>query len=302
MSTRLKQRAVIEFLSAENAIHKMADGSVLCNFNSECFPHVSVQDPSKLYLSSEALKCVIKTQDELKSAWLIIELLVNEVNTLKACSGARLSDRKTEDTKPDDFHKWILVKQAHSNSQKRNPTIQSKNLITLTNSFEVLGNLDDASEKATPNLTMAPKTSCVQKQRQHTSKKHSVILMGDSHVRGIAERLSINLGSSFNTTGCVKRNTTLSYIMSSEISALSELSKSDVVVLCGGTMDIARNDSRQGLASISRFVENLDHTNVVAVDAPHRFDLDTSSCINKEVIAFNRKLEKILKPHNMLVG
>jgi hypothetical protein len=53
-----------------------------------------------------------------------------------------------------------------------------------------------------------------------------------------------------------------------------------VVVLCGGTMDIARNDSMQGLASISRFVENLD--------APHRFDLETSSCINKEVIAFNK--------------
>jgi hypothetical protein len=37
--------------------------------------------------------------------------------------------------------------------------------------------------------------------------------------------------------------------------------------------------------------------NVVIVEAPHRFDLDTFSCVNKEVIAFNRKLQKILKPH-----
>jgi len=41
-------------------------------------------------------------------------------------------------------------------------------------------------------------------------------------------------------------------------------------------MDIARNNSMQGLAAISRFVENLAHTNVVVVEAPHRFDLITS--------------------------
>ena len=37
---------------------------------------------------------------------------------------------------------------------------------------------------------------------------------------------------------------------------------------------------------------------MVVVDAPHRSDLETSSCVNKEVIVFNRKLHKILKPHN----
>ena len=62
-------------------------------------------------------------------------------------------------------------------------------------------------------------------------------------------------------------------------------------------MDIARNNSRHGLASISRFAENLVHTNVVVVEAPHRFDLDSFSCVNKEVSAFNRRLQKILKPH-----
>ena len=96
----------------------------------------------------------------------------------------------------------------------------------------------------------------------------------------------------------MKPSATLKYITSSEISELRKLSKSDVVVLCGGTLDIARNDSMQGLTSISRFVENLDHTNVVVVDAPHRFDLDTFSCVNKDVITFNRKLKKILKHYN----
>jgi hypothetical protein len=34
------------------------------------------------------------------------------------------------------------------------------------------------------------------------------------------------------------------------------------------------------------------------VDAPHRFDLGTSSSVNKEVNAFNRKLKKIIKPYD----
>ena len=34
------------------------------------------------------------------------------------------------------------------------------------------------------------------------------------------------------------------------------------------------------------------------MDAPHKFDLETSSCVNKEVNAFNRKLNKIIKPYD----
>jgi hypothetical protein len=136
----------------------MAASSLLCNFSSACFPNDYVPEPSELCLTYEALKCELKnTKDELKSARLIIELLVNEVNTLKACSEASGSNLKTDDTNPADFHKWIPVKRAHSFSHKPNLTIQPKNLITLTNSFEVLGNLDEASEKATSNLPKAPK-------------------------------------------------------------------------------------------------------------------------------------------------
>ena len=112
----------------------------------------------------------------------------------------------------------------------------------MTNSFEVLGNLYDSSDKATTNLQKAPKISRVQKKRPNTSKKHSVILMGDSHTRGIAERLSLKLGPSFHTTGYVKPNATGNHITSTVKSELRNLNKNDVVVLCGGSLDIARND------------------------------------------------------------
>ena len=97
---------------------KMAASSLLCNLRPECFSNDYVPEHSGVCFNCETLKCELKnTQDELKSAWLIVELLVNEVNTLKACSEANESDLKTEDINPADFHNWIPIKRAHSISE-----------------------------------------------------------------------------------------------------------------------------------------------------------------------------------------
>jgi hypothetical protein len=37
------------------------------------------------------------------------------------------------------------------------------------------------------------------------------------------------------------------------------------------------------------------HTNIILINAPYRFDLDNSSCVNEVVTASNRKLSKIAK-------
>jgi hypothetical protein len=58
-------------------------------------------------------------------------------------------------------------------------------------------------------------------------------------------------------------------------SELKNLSKRDVVVLCGGTLDVAMNDTAKGLSSVLQFVKNNEHTNVIVVDTPHRFYLGT---------------------------
>jgi hypothetical protein len=39
----------------------------------------------------------------------------------------------------------------------------------------------------------------------------------------------------------------------------------------------------------------MQNTNIIVVTAPHRHDLQETSCVNKEVEAFNRKLHKIIK-------
>jgi hypothetical protein len=37
--------------------------------------------------------------------------------------------------------------------------------------------------------------------------------------------------------------------------------------------------------SILQFVKNSDHTNVIIIDGPHRFDLEASSCVNKQMLS-----------------
>jgi hypothetical protein len=287
-----------------NVTAKMAY-SALVRYSSS--PYLTSIYQSKLGDSCgncKALKCELqKTHDELKSAQLIIDLLVKEVNFTKASTGASTNSyqRKynctgfsSDESNGAGTNKWIPVKSRHSNTIRHNYTQQSSNLITLSNSFEVLGNLHDPSDKATINIPKVRNTSRVQRKRPNISKKHSILLVGDSHIRGVAERLSFKLGSSFHTIGYVKPNANLNHITSLVKSELKNLSKGDVVVLCRSTLDVARNDRAKGLSSVLQFVKNNEHTNVVVVDTPHRFDLGTSSCVNKEVNAFNRKLKKII--------
>lgn len=84
--------------------------------------------------------------------------------------------------------------------------------------------------------------------------------MANSHIRGIAERLAIKLRSSFHTIDYVKPNANLKNITSSMKSEIGNLSKSDVVVLSGCTLDVARNNTMEGLSSVLQFVKNSEHT------------------------------------------
>ena len=47
--------------------------------------------------------------------------------------------------------------------------------------------------------------------------------------------------------------------------------------------------------NISNFVKQRKYTNIIIVSAPKRHDLSTSSCVNREVTTYKRKLHKRMK-------
>jgi hypothetical protein len=72
-------------------------------------------------------------------------------------------------------------------------------------------------------------------------------------------------------------------------------SKNDIIVVCGRTRDISRNETNKGLRCSKQFAMQASNSNII-LDVPHRHDLEENYCVNKEVTVLSRKLHKIMKP------
>jgi hypothetical protein len=73
------------------------------------------------------------------------------------------------------------------------------------------------------------------------------------------------------------------------------------IVFWGGTNDVSKNNSQDGLKHTANFVKMNSHTNIILMSAPHRHDLYEWSCVNSEVKAFSRKLVKLMKPYEHVI-
>ena len=56
-----------------------------------------------------------------------------------------------------------------------------------------------------------------------------------------------------------------------------------------------KKEANVGLKNLGKFVKNRQNTNIMIVTVPHRYDLQGTSCVNKEIDVFNRKLHKVVK-------
>jgi hypothetical protein len=55
---------------------------------------------------------------------------------------------------------------------------------------------------------------------------------------------------------------------------------------------------KEALNSMTKFVEENNELNVVLINSPHRHDITPESCVNQEVIKYNRQVWKIMKPQS----
>jgi hypothetical protein len=72
-------------------------------------------------------------------------------------------------------------------------------------------------------------------------------------------------------------------------SDITKLTKNNDVICCGGANDVAKNNSTTALRQIRNFIKSNNHTNIIFVSAPHRYDFMQSSCVNNEIRSFNKK-------------
>ena len=157
------------------------------------------------------------------------------------------------------------------------------------------GNLQE--EKYQPTYVLN-KSQPAQLSKTNGKNQRKVILLGDSHVSGCSEKLADLVGNSYSVIGITKPNANVKAVTDSINLKTEKLTRNDVVILCGGTRDIAKNEANIGLRHISQFANSAADTNVIVMCAPTRFDLQSSSCVNTEVNSFNRKLHKSMKIHS----
>ena len=122
-------------------------------------------------------------------------------------------------------------------------------------------------------------------------RNHKILINGDSHARGLSEKVRNSLNDVFSVTGVTTPNATTEAITSPLHLSIDNLTKSDLIVFYGWTKDISSNESSKGLRSLLDFAQRTSNTNVLMLGAPHRYDLPHFSCVNTEVKLFNNKLQ-----------
>ena len=76
---------------------------------------------------------------------------------------------------------------------------------------------------------------------------------------------------------------------------IRQLSSNDLIVVCYGTNDLETNKFPSTFQNIRNFLSNINHTNILLLSIPFRYDLPDPHTINKEISTLNKKLQRLLK-------
>jgi len=103
--------------------------------------------------------------------------------------------------------------------------------------------------------------------------KHKVLLIGDSHARNCVHLLQDSLSTDFKVSSFVKPGARMNEVINAVRKELKTLNSDDLVVVWGGANDIRRNNMKEALNSVSKFVNENKELNVVLINSPHRHDI-----------------------------
>jgi hypothetical protein len=131
-------------------------------------------------------------------------------------------------------------------------------------------------------------------------KEHKVVLLDDSHVKGLATRLNDILKTNFEVTGYAKPNTKVKTLINPVPAYVSKLTNKDVIIFMGGSNDIDDNCIERSLSDTQQFVTKIGHTNIIMGEIPKRYDTNEFSTVNQKIRTYNRILKKYGKSNTHL--
>jgi hypothetical protein len=144
------------------------------------------------------------------------------------------------------------------------------------------------------SMTVQNKKKCSHSKCSH-SKRHRIILIRDSIIKGYACNLKSLLSNNYDLYSIVKPGSTTSELKESAKDEVSQLTHDDVLVMCSGTNDCELNKFSLTFHNIMSFIKKNNHTNIILMNVPLRYDLPNSVTANKNISVLNRKLQKLVE-------
>ena len=252
---------------------------------------------------------ISEIQMELSSCREIIRILQEEIR--ESSSHQATGNKGSEDTQSKQ---WCNLKRRgewtiQASNQRRHPrytrghTHTQQLHLETSNHYSALANLNEDSEHPRNVLQSAQDQSVKgrsvkQSVKENQMGKQKLIIIGDSHARKSASELQHNIGSSFVVSSFIKPGAGMESIVNTMKEDIKKLKKDDTLIIWGGANDIGKNNSKAALKHLCNFIENNQKVNIIVMSAPPRYDLLPTSCVNSEVLRYNKQLGKRVKQFN----
>ena len=101
------------------------------------------------------------------------------------------------------------------------------------------------------------------KNNTQECKQHKVIMIGDSFIRGIRDNVEMSISDRFGIYSLLHPGGNLDTILHSAYKASENLTKKDLIYVCGGTNDFISDIEGPNVDCILEFMQSNKHTNVI---------------------------------------
>jgi hypothetical protein len=123
---------------------------------------------------------------------------------------------------------------------------------------------------------------------------HKVIIIGDSHTKGLASSPQSTLNNAYKLFNLVKPGSNSNILKESAKEIISHLSNDDLLVISNDTNDLNLDNFATTYQNIRNYIMSINHTNILPLGIP------SYPAVNTKILSLNKKLQKLTRttPHD----
>lgn len=212
-------------------------------------------------------------EEELNLLRLQVQSLTVELNNQKNASDKLI---RTIEILSDDLQKRDEVFIKKMNNIENRLDDVSLSLVTESTPSNV-----EIKNKKRKKKTTTKKPTIINTSHSDATPSRKVLIIGDSHVRGLGDLLTQRLPSSIQVESCCLPNGKFEDINRCIPGWTEKLKEDDFVFVIGGTNDITSTEYAPNL-DFTRVVELSTKCNVILAEIPYRFD-----CMNLNNVIYD---------------